>query len=238
MPDVTVARRGTDSSGRGIFATDYMWAWWQLVLAGLPFGHLVVITQGAFMTLAGGGAAGSAGYHDEGGTFDLRVWNLSEDQVGQLVRSLRAMGAAAWLRNLEHGGFEDPHIHFVLGTDRPLSEGAAFQWSEYLAGRDGLAGRGADYHWRPDPLVTTPPKEEEIMATMEELEKLLDRKLSPVLKKITRQNEVDRARYQRLLAELDEIDKDQAADTATIKSRVRTIRRELAQLEAAQDGDQ
>lgn len=174
MPDFTVARRGTDSSGRGIFATAYMWNWFHDdVLTGVPFGDKVVITQGAFMPMAGGGAAGSAGYHDLGGCFDLRVWNLTDDEVGQMVRRLRSCGAAAWLRNPQHGGFTDPHIHMVLGTDHPLTGGAAFQWSEYLAGRDGLAGRGEDYHWRPDPLVTTPPKDWFSMATKDELAQVL-----------------------------------------------------------------
>ncbi len=151
----TVRRRGTDSSGRGIFATDYMWSWWKRVCKDL--GVTPVITQGAWMVKNGGGAKASAGYHDGGGTFDLRVWNLTDAQVAKVVRTCRRYGAAAWLRNLEHGGFTDPHIHFVLPTDTGLSPGARWQWSEYLAGRDGLASRGRDYHWRPDPLVAKPP---------------------------------------------------------------------------------
>lgn len=157
-----VLRRGTDSSGRGIFATNYMWDWWQKqILADKrikPFAHLVTITQGAWMKLAGGGAADSAGYHDGGGTFDLRVWNLTSAQVALLVKVLREKGAAAYLRNLQHGGFEDAHIHFVLGSDHGLSSGAKYQWAEYLAGRDGLSSGGKDYHPRPAPLVTKPPK--------------------------------------------------------------------------------
>lgn len=154
MPDFTVAKRGTDSSGRGIFSTAYMWSWWLSVCAQLGF--TPVVTQGAFMTRNGGGADASAGYHDEAGTFDLRVWNLTDVQVAQTIRVLRANGAAAWLRDVAHGGFTDPHIHFVLGTDRPLSEGAEYQWLAYQAGGDGMGGR--DYHPRPDPLVTTPPE--------------------------------------------------------------------------------
>lgn len=156
MNDFTVAQHGTDSSGRGIYATAYMWAWWQDVLDALPFGDRVVVTQSAFMVRNGGGAAASGGYHDAAGTFDLRVWNLTDTEVATLVRTLRAHGAAAWLRNPQHGGFADPHIHFVLGTDRPLSDGAASQWRDYLNGGDGIGGR--DYHSRPSPLVTTPPE--------------------------------------------------------------------------------
>ena len=163
MPDFTVSRRGTDSSGRGIFATAYMWAWWLRVLAHpdiAPFAFKIVIVQGAFMLRAGGGAVDSAGYHNGAGTFDLRVWNLTDAEIRTLVRVLREMGAAAWLRNMAHGGFKDPHIHFVLGTDSPLSVGAASQWEDYKAGFDGLSDDGPDYHPRPHPLVLTPPEDD------------------------------------------------------------------------------
>jgi hypothetical protein len=110
----------------------------------------------------GGGAEGSAGYHDKGGTFDLRTWNLTTAQVDLVIRFLRKHGCAAWRRNLQHGGFKDPHIHFVLGTDHDLSLGAASQWRAYLNGRDGLASDGKDYEWRPSPLVLEPPEEAEM----------------------------------------------------------------------------
>lgn len=158
--DFAVARRGTDTSGRGIFATAYMWTIWLAVLAHpdiRPFAHKIVITQGAFMRLTGGGAAGSEGYHDGAGTFDLRVWNLTDAEVATLIRVLRLFGIAAWLRNVQHGGFTDPHIHLVLGSDHPLSAGATSQWLTYLDGGDGLAGGGPDYHPRPAPLVLEPP---------------------------------------------------------------------------------
>lgn len=158
MSDFTVANRGVDPNGRAILATAYMWAWWLSVLAELDFSPTVV--QGAFMSrVPGGGAADSAGYHDLGGCFDLRTWDLTVDQLETLVRTLRRNGAAAWRRDHEHGGF-DPHLHFVLGTDHPLASGAAGQWQAYLSGHDGLAGNGPDYEWRPSPLVTTPPEDD------------------------------------------------------------------------------
>lgn len=172
MADWSVSRRGTDSSGRGIYASDYMWAWWQQVLADplvAKFADAVVITQSAWMTLNGGGASASAGYHDGGGCFDLRVWNLTETQVHVLIRAIRRNGAAAWLRNLAHGGFTDPHIHLVLGTDYDIDDGAAFQWRDYIAGGDGMGG--SDYHPRPRPLVTTPP-EVDMPLTDAELDKI------------------------------------------------------------------
>lgn len=174
MPDFTVARRGTDSSGRGVYATNYMWSWWLNCCDILGFTPTVV--QGAFMTKAGGGANDSAGYHDKGGCFDLRVWNLSSSQQTTTIRVLREQGAGAWLRDAAHGGM-DPHIHFVLGTDYPLHSGAAWQWSEYKAGRDGLASRGRDYHPRPNPLVLTPPLEDpmaDYAAQLDRIERKID----------------------------------------------------------------
>lgn len=155
MPDFTVIQRGVDSSGRPMYATAYMWAWWDGVCERLGFAP--VVTQAAFMSrVPGGGADASAGVHNEGGCFDLRTWNLTTDQKAQVVRECRRSGAAAYLRDEQHGGMTE-HIHLCLGTDRPLASGAAWQWSEYQAGRDGLASRGPDYHWRPDPLVLVPP---------------------------------------------------------------------------------
>lgn len=154
MAETTVVRVGTDPNGRPIFMTRYMRRWWRRVC--IRAGFTPTIVQGAWMVKAGGGAASSAGYHDGGGCLDLRVWNLDAAQQQRLVRLLRDMGAAAWIRDRAHGGM-DPHIHLVLGSDDGLSAGAQAQWIDYQLGFDGLATRGADYHWRPTPLVTTPP---------------------------------------------------------------------------------
>ena len=170
---MTVSQRGTDTSGRPIFASDYMWNWWLGIVDQLGFRPTIV--QGAYMSRAGGGASASAGYHDLGGCFDLRTWDLTGGQIDAVVNTLRANGAAAWRRDRQHGGM-DPHIHFVLGTDTPLNSGAASQWRDYLDGRDGLASRGRDYERRPSPLVTTPPEDD--MARYEdqlnEIEKKVD----------------------------------------------------------------
>ena len=201
MSDWTVRRRGTDSSGRGIFASDYMWAVWQLVLEHpliKPFAHKVTITQGAWMTLAGGGAQNSAGYHDGGGCFDIRVWNLTDTEVRTLIRVLRMFGIAAWLRNLEHGGFKEAHIHIVLGTDHDLDDGAAWQWREYIAGRNGLASAGPDYHWRPKPLVTTPPEDDMYTDEDRDRDKRIEAKLDQIIALDSKRDKVNKTR-----AELD-----------------------------------
>lgn len=154
MPDPIVY--GTDSSDRPILMTTYMRDWWLGVVDRLGFEPTIV--QGAWMRQAGGGAKASAGYHDLGGCLDLRVWNLTSAQMSRTVRELRRSAAAAWIRDQRHG--MDPHIHLVLGTDTELADGAAWQWMQYLAGRDGLSSGGRDYHWRPDPIVTEPPEDD------------------------------------------------------------------------------
>ena len=192
MPDYKVAKRGHDPNGRPIFMTGFMADWWERVVDDLGFRPTIV--QGAFMARVGGGAAASAGYHDLGGCLDLRVWDLTADQVEKTIRTLRRMGAAAWLRNKAHGGF-DPHIHLVLGADHPLTTGAASQWRQYMQGRDGLASNGPDYHWRPKPLVLEPP-EDDIMAAADDILAAI-REL--------------RADLAELRAEVDEFAKDQKA---------------------------
>lgn len=154
MPDFTVHKYGTDSSGRDIWMTAYMHDWFEGICHELGFRPTIV--QGAFMVRNGGGADASAGYHDGGGCIDLRVWDLTETQVQAVIHATRWGGAGSWLRDAKHGGF-DPHIHLVLGTDHGLSSGAAWQWINYINGGDGLSGSGRDYHPRPTPLVTVPP---------------------------------------------------------------------------------
>jgi len=169
MAEWTVRRRGTDSSGRGVFASDYMWAWWLRCVDQLGFAPVIV--QGAWMTMAGGGANASAGYHDGGGCFDLRLRDRTPEQRTKMIRVYRSMGAAYYERD-ESQGF-DLHAHLCLGSDHDIDDGAFAQWREYLAGGDGLTGSAPDYHWRPDPIVTTPPPED-YMATSE-AERKLDR---------------------------------------------------------------
>ena len=144
-------RRGTDSSLRPILLNARMDASLKDVEADLRRRRqpMPIITQGAYMLDAGGGAGASKGYHDGGGALDFRVRHLTDSQVGELVRALRRHGWAAWLRNVQHGGFKDPHIHAVLLGDREAASGAKGQMEEYLEGGDGLTGSGKDYHARP-----------------------------------------------------------------------------------------
>jgi len=157
--DFTVSQYGTDSSGRPIYLSAYMHDWWEGVLDELDFEPVIV--QGAWMSkVPGGGAAASAGYHDRGGCLDIRIRDLTRAQQDQFLHVTRWGGAGSWIRDQDHGGM-DPHCHLVLGSDKDLAAGASAQWANYKAGGNGLTGSsaGPDYHPRPDPLVTTPPKE-------------------------------------------------------------------------------
>lgn len=146
---------GVDSSGRRIYMTRYMRRWVRSLERRL--GWRPVIVQGAFMARNGGGAENSKGYHDGGGCLDFRTYNLSPERKAALVRVCRQGGAAAWLRTKANSGL-DEHVHIVLGSDSRLTRGARAQWQAYLRGRDGLANNGPDYHDRPTPLVTRPPR--------------------------------------------------------------------------------
>jgi hypothetical protein len=151
-----VRQRGLDTAGRPLFMSDYLADWYDGVAAELGFRPAIV--QGSWMSLVpGGGADASAGFHNQGGALDLRVRDLTATQVKAVIHATREGGAASWLRDQEHGGF-DPHIHLVLGSDFDPAPGAAWQWLNYLHGSNGLGdGKGEDYHPRPDPMVLTPP---------------------------------------------------------------------------------
>jgi hypothetical protein len=155
MSDAEVINVGVDSGGRPLLMTRYMWAWWQGVLRHLDFKPTIV--QGAWMSRNGGGASASEGFHNFGGCLDLRTWDRTLEQQLQLIRVLRLGGAAAWRRTTAQGF--DEHIHLVLGSDPGIGANAAQQWRNYLDGDAGLDGPQRDNEWRPDPIVTTPPRD-------------------------------------------------------------------------------
>lgn len=161
---MTVKRIGTDSSGRPIFMSDHMAAWWADFTDALGFAP--TITQGPWMSLVpGGGAADSAGYHDRGGPLDLRLWDRTAAERQAMVREARKLAAAYWERDEARGGME-LHAHLVIPGDPHMSPGCAQQLADYRAGRNGMTGSsaGPDYHWRPSPLVTTYTPEDDVAA--------------------------------------------------------------------------
>lgn len=192
-----VVRYGVDTSGRPILMSAQMRDWWERVVDDL--GYEPVIVQGAWMSrIPGGGARASAGYHDKGGCLDLRTWDHTPEQAANLVRVLREWGAGAWRRDERHG--MDPHLHLVAGWDADLATGAATQWRQYLAGRDGLTSNGPDYEWRPTPLVLTPPEDD--MADYADQLDGIDKKLDALLKgqdKAQRQNAAIRGKVTKLV---------------------------------------
>ena len=180
MPDFTVRRRGTDTSGRAILMTDYAWHVWTVGVLNdprvKPFAWKIIIVQGAFMARLGGGATASAGVHDKAGCWDIRTWNLTLAEQLILVRVCREVALAIWRRDkTPQRGNMDPHAHITFGADHPLATGAVASWRGYLNNENGLASRGRDYEWRPSPLVTKPPAwifEEDEMASTEALQAL------------------------------------------------------------------
>lgn len=178
--DAVVARRGTDTSGRGIYTSGWMWRCWQALLADPrldPIRSRIIIVQGPWMKLNGGGAVDSAGYHDEGGCLDCRSREFSAAEIALFVLVASDYGFQFWRRDAAHGGM-DPHLHGVLGSDYDLSSGAREQVVELLATPrgDGLAGSyGRDYEHRVTPIRQYPPNDllqEDYMATDDASKKL------------------------------------------------------------------
>lgn len=154
----TVKKRGVDSDGRPILASDELWGRWEYLVFVLGFRPTIV--QGSWMSRAGGGAEQSAGYHDFGGALDIRTKDLTDAQIDRLVFEARKLGFDAWRRNPSlPGGFAE-HVHMGLHTDLPTHPGIQDQHRDYLAGGNGLTGssHAPDHERRPSPLITTPPK--------------------------------------------------------------------------------
>ncbi|MEU4667765.1 peptidoglycan-binding protein [Amycolatopsis sp. NPDC023774] len=111
-----------------------------LVAAEGLLGRQMSLTQGSYNP---GGVDASAGTHDGGGTFDVSVAGLSSATRTSVVKTLRQVGFAAWLRTPEQADW-GYHIHAVAISDPDLSSGAQHQTGDYYLGLNGLAGRGPD----------------------------------------------------------------------------------------------
>lgn len=109
----------------------------------LKSGVKIEPVQGSFNR---GGVSQSAGTHD-GEAVDIRVRNLSPEEIRRLVVWLRKAGWAAWYR--APSAAWGPHVHAVPAGSTLLSASAAQQVRAYDAGRDGLAGNRVDHTWRP-----------------------------------------------------------------------------------------
>jgi hypothetical protein len=99
-----------------------------------------------------GGVSASGSTHDGGGTVDIRTIPIgSRAKKLEVVKALRRVGFAAWLRPYVKGLWGE-HIHAVAvqpggkGSRGVLSPSAHRQVIAYYAGRDGLAGLRKDPH--------------------------------------------------------------------------------------------
>lgn len=149
----TVIQRGYDTSGRPIRASVEMWRVWDAACAVLGFTPTIV--QGGWV--GDDGAAASAATH-AGDALDVRLWDRTAGQREAMIHVYRSHACAYWER-YEYQGF-DLHAHLAPGPWAHPAPQAADQWRDYLTGRNGLASHGPDYHWRPNPLVLTPPEDD------------------------------------------------------------------------------
>lgn len=101
-------------------------------------GRTLSITQGSYHP----GNPDSAGTHDGGGVLDISVSGMSSSLRTTVVRRLRQVGFAAWLRTPAYGFAY--HIHAVAISDTDMSPSAQNQAGDYYLGMNGLADRGPD----------------------------------------------------------------------------------------------
>lgn len=201
----TVIQRGTDSSGRAIKASADFWAVWDQCCDVLGFTPTIV--QGGWV--GSSGAAASADTH-AGDAFDIRLWDRTAAECDQMIRVFRSHAIAYWER-YESQGF-DLHAHMVPGPWAHPSGQALSQWQDYLNGRNGLASHGADYHWRPSPLVTTPPEADDMPYSEKELSEIVGKAVEKQLKPIGKR--------------LDEMEKDLAGIVRRNSANLRVILKE------------
>jgi hypothetical protein len=98
-------------------------------------------TQGSYSSSVGA----SAGTHSGGGAVDLHCASLPEDQALEIVRVMRQVGFAAWMRKPAEGNWPE-HIHGIAIGCPDLSASAKRQVTAYKAGLSGLASGKKDRH--------------------------------------------------------------------------------------------
>jgi peptidoglycan hydrolase-like protein with peptidoglycan-binding domain len=103
-------------------------------------GRDLVLLQGSYNR---GGDPTSAGTHDGGGVVDISVKGMSSATRIAVVRALRRVGFAAWVRSPDQADWPW-HIHAAAINDTDLSSQAQHQIGDYYLGLNGLAGRGPD----------------------------------------------------------------------------------------------
>lgn len=106
-----------------------------LLEAERRYGAAVELTQGGYNP---GGDPTSVGTHDGGGALDISVDGINSANRTRLVKTLRLVGFAAWLRTPDQSDWPF-HIHAVAISDPDLSSAAQHQVGDYYLGKNGLA---------------------------------------------------------------------------------------------------
>lgn len=104
-------------------------------------GHPLSVRQGSY----NGSVGPSAGTHDGGGALDISTTGLTAAQKYRVVKTLRIVGFAAWLRPTRPGVWSE-HIHAISVGCPDLAPAAARQVTELRNGGDGLTGTAPDPH--------------------------------------------------------------------------------------------
>lgn len=118
---------------------------WDLIdYVGRQHGVALEVGQGGYR--GKDGATASAGTHNVGDVFDLRLYNVPAHKVIPIVVDLRRWNGCAWPRTPQYGWTETgPHIHCVMRDSVDgLSYSARAQVALYDRGLNGLANRGKD----------------------------------------------------------------------------------------------
>ncbi|NHN56274.1 peptidoglycan-binding protein [Calidifontibacter sp. DB0510] len=103
-------------------------------------GVRIVLDQGSYNP---GGDPTSVGTHDGGGVVDINVRRMPTATRTALLRALRRVGFAAWLRNPQQDDWPW-HIHAVAISDTDLAPQAQHQVGDFYLGLNGLSGRDPD----------------------------------------------------------------------------------------------
>lgn len=98
-------------------------------------------TQGSYSNSVGA----SAGTHSGGGAVDLSVRDVPNADCLKIVRALRTVGFAAWIREPSEGDWPR-HIHAIAIGCKDLAPSAAKQVTVYKLRKNGLANNGPDPH--------------------------------------------------------------------------------------------
>jgi hypothetical protein len=124
---------------RGVTLDERTAAMMQEVADNTPKDLYVQPTQGSYNT----SVSASAGTHAGGGAIDLAAKNLTSKQRNILVREMRRVGFAAWLRTPAQSNWPY-HVHAIAMGCKDASDGAKAQMVAYRQNRNGLASGGPD----------------------------------------------------------------------------------------------